>query len=70
MTSGDADAIVACLCAEDLAALDRPGPLTKKERAKVRSLVEDEGETLESATAWVRAFGATDEWFPVPQADS
>lgn len=30
--------------------------LTTAQRARVRELVEDEGETRESAEAWVRAF--------------
>ena len=44
-----------------------PAPrLTKAQAAKVKSLMEDEGETRASAVAWVRAFEASNATSTVP----
>lgn len=70
MTNGDADTVIAVLLAEDLAADSPPRRLTRAEAAKVRSLIVDEGMTRIEALAWVRDFGASDEWQPCAQVAS
>lgn len=52
------------------AAAIKPRRLTRAEAAKVRSLVADDGFSRAEADAWVRTFGASDEWHPAEMVSS